>query len=244
MDLFRNPPRLPLIAPSILSADFGRMAYDCAHVLNEAGADLLHVDVMDGHFVPNLTMGPALLQSVRAHLPDAFLDVHLMVTDPQQFIQPFATAGANHITFHIEPAQDRHAGAGLSPLSQGYDVTALAETVRGHGMTAGLALNPETPVDAVLDVAGGFDLLLVMSVHPGFSGQAFIPEVLSKVERLRDHLGPGIRIQMDGGIKPGNADDVRRAGCDVLVAASAVFGVPEAERGKVVTDLRGVSGSS
>ena len=117
----RPHPRAPLIAPSILSADFGILADETRHSLAEAGGDLVHVDIMDGHFVPNVTMGPALLASLRKHLPSAFFDVHLMVTDPIQYVGPFADAGANHITFHIEPALDVRAGTGMSPLSAGYD---------------------------------------------------------------------------------------------------------------------------
>lgn len=243
--LFTNPPALPLIAPSILSADFAQLADDSRHVLAPAhggtlehGAELLHIDVMDGHFVPNLSMGPALVASLRRALPGAFLDVHIMVTDPRQYIRPFAEAGANNLTFHIEPALDPRAGTGLSPLSQGYDPAALAGEIHAAGMTAGLALNPPTPVDAVLPYLRVFDLFLVMSVNPGFSGQAFIEQSLEKTRQIRKALRPNQRLQMDGGIAPTNAARVREAGCDVLVAASAIFSKPRAMWASVIASLR------
>lgn len=239
-NLFTHPPRLPLVAPSILSADFADLGAECAHILDPSagGADLLHVDIMDGHFVPNLTMGPALVRSLRKALPGAFLDVHLMVTDPGQYLEPFAEAGANHLTFHIEPVLDPRSGTGLSPLSAGYDPVELAERIRHRGLTAGLAINPPTDVDTVLPFVEHFDLVLVMSVNPGFSGQSFIPEVLAKARVISERLEPHQRLEMDGGIGPDTARDCRESGCDVLVAASAVFGKPRAQRGQVVKTLR------
>lgn len=237
MSLLATPPRLPLIAPSILSADFARMGEDCREVL-AAGGDLLHIDVMDGHFVPNLTMGPALVASLRKALPEAFLDVHVMVTDPGQYVKPFAAAGANHLTFHIEPVLDPRSGTGLSPLSQGYDPRRLADEVRAAGMTAGLAINPPTPVESILDLVSAFDLILVMSVNPGFSGQAFIPAVLDKVRRIKPLLRPSQRLQMDGGLAPDTAAEARRAGCDVIVAASAIFGQPVDKWPGIIRSLR------
>ena len=234
-----------LVAPSILSADFARLGEDCDHVLRSpdeggAGADLLHVDGMDGHFVPNLTMGPALVASLRRALPDAFLDVHVMVTDPIQYIAPFAEAGADHLTFHVEPALDPRAGAGMAPLSAGYDVAEVARAVRDAGMTAGLAINPPTELtDGIVEMCRGFELVLVMSVNPGFSGQAFIPGVLEKTRTLRDRLGEGVRIEMDGGIGLETAPACREAGADVLVAASAIFGVARADRARIIPELRG-----
>ena len=240
-NLFTDPPHLPLIAPSILSADFANLGSDCQAVLDtkSGGADLLHVDVMDGHFVPNLTLGPAHVSALRKTLPDAFLDVHLMVTDPQQYIEPFAHAGANHITFHIEPVLDIHAGSGVSPLSAGYDPKELAAQIRSLSMTAGLALNPGTDASTILDLVDMFDLILVMSVNPGFGGQAFIENVLPKVETIRAYLSPQQRLEMDGGIGPDNAHKVQSSGCDVLVAGSAIFGLPKALWGPTIASLRG-----
>jgi ribulose-phosphate 3-epimerase len=194
---------------------------------------------MDGHFVPNLTLGPALVASLRRSLPDAFLDVHVMVTDPQQYVRPFADAGANHLTFHIEPVLDPRAGTGLSPLSQGYDPRRLADQVRAAGMTAGLAINPPTPVESILDLVADFDLILVMSVNPGFGGQSFMDPVLEKVRVVKRRLRPDQRLEMDGGIAKDTSRSCREAGCDVLVAGSAVFGHPRNEWPGVIRAIRG-----
>lgn len=219
-----HPANLPVIAPSILSADFARMGEQCEHILS-VGADWLHLDVMDGHFVPNLTMGPDMCKGLRRALPDAFLDVHLMVTDPGMFIKPFAAAGADVFTFHVEVMGER--------------TPEMAQRVRDAGMAVGLAINPPTPVEAIVPYLDQADLLLVMSVNPGFSGQAFIDDVLTKTRTIRSRLRPDQRLQMDGGISPKNAAKVRDAGCDVLVAASALFGVGMDQREGVIRELRG-----
>ncbi len=237
-----------LVAASILSADFGRLEAECRSVLEAEGggdagrADLLHLDVMDGHFVPNLTMGPDLCRGIRRWLPDATLDAHLMVTSPGDYVEAFADAGADHLTFHIEPASEGYrsrSGGGGGPVGKGYDVLELAERVRGAGMSVGLAINPPTPVEAALELVDAFDLVLVMSVHPGFSGQSFIEATLEKTARIRERLREDQRLQMDGGINLETAEGARAAGVDVLVAASAIFGRRPEERGEAIAGLRG-----
>lgn len=197
------------LAPSILSADFGCLAEQLAEV-EKAGAHLIHVDVMDGHFVPNITIGPVVVEGVKKHtgLP---LDVHLMIDNPGQYIEAFRTAGADIITFHTEAV---------------FDILELVNGVKALGAKVGLAISPDTSVDVIQDVLTEIDLLTIMSVHPGFGGQKFIESSIHKIETVKmlvETSGASLEIEVDGGINLENAASVAAAGADILVAGSSVF---------------------
>lgn len=208
-----------LITPSILSANFGRLQDEVATI--EKHADWLQLDVMDGHFVPNLSFGAPVAQWIKTVLP---LDVHLMVTNPADRIAEFQAIGAKHITFHAEAVPTTKARLDL------------LTSIRKTGATAGIALNPQTPISAIDDVVSEVDMVLVMSVHPGFGGQVFIPSVLEKVKALRARF-PRLMIQVDGGIDVVSAKKAIEAGADNLVAGSAVF--KSSDRAKIIAELRG-----
>ena len=212
LDLHAKPDR-PLVAPSILAADFGRLAEEAQDVMLK-GADLLHLDVMDGHFVDNLTMGADIIQAMHHHLPRAFLDVHLMVDRPQDYVRAFADAGANHFSFHAEVSQPHR--------THGVFAERMVEQIHEAGMTAGIVVNPHTPVEWVSPVLDQVEMVLIMSVQPGRGGQAFMPHVLDKVRQLRV-MDFHKRIEIDGGIGPDTAPLAAAAGVDVMVAGSAIF---------------------
>ena len=204
----------PVIAPSILSADFARLGEEVDAVL-AAGADWVHFDVMDNHYVPNLTIGPLVCEALRKHGVTAPIDVHLMVEPVDRIVPDFARAGASIISFH--PEASRH-------------VHRTIQLIRGEGCQAGIVLNPATPVEVLDYVLEDLDMVLLMSVNPGFGGQAFIPSTLRKLRAVRERIdatGKPIRLEIDGGVKPDNIGRIAAAGADAFVAGSAIFGQPD-----------------
>jgi ribulose-phosphate 3-epimerase len=214
------------VAPSILSADFARLGEQVAEVL-DAGARVIHVDVMDGHFVPSITLGPLVVSALREQVErvDGALDVHLMIERPERHVEEFVRAGAHSITFHAEATPHTAYTASL---------------VRDRGATVGVAVNPATPVGALAEVSHAIDLALCMTVNPGWGGQSFIDHSLEKISRLRHILGEEVALEVDGGVDPTTAPSCRAAGANLFVAGSHVFGSPDpASAYRAIVDAAG-----
>jgi ribulose-phosphate 3-epimerase len=198
------------IVPSILSADFAELACEVA-LVEQAGVKMVHLDIMDGHFVPNITIGPPVVAKLREHSKAVF-DTHLMITEPEKYAKAFVEAGSNHLTFHIETIAE--------PAK-------LVEYIHSLGVTCGVSLNPETEVGAIEEVAGLCEMVLVMTVHPGFGAQEFIDSAAQKCKRVRELVGLGVRVEVDGGINPTTAPVAVSYGADTLVAGNAIFSKPD-----------------
>jgi len=210
-----------IIAPSILSADFARLG-EVLDQLDALGADWVHIDVMDGHFVPNLTIGPVVIKALRPHTQLPF-DVHLMITSPDDYLKNYADAGANILTVHVEVCPHLHR---------------TLSTIRSLGCKAGVSLNPATPLSTIEHVLDQLDLILIMSVNPGFGGQTFIPNTLKKLQDMQALIGNRpIHIEVDGGVSPQNAASILAAGANVLVAGSAIFRAED--KAQAIAVLRG-----